>query len=451
MVRRNALLLWFCFLAVSGSLNVDSDFASVQKQASKIRGDIIGWRRALHSEPELMYQEHKTSKYIQGVLDSLGISFTAGWANNTRQDRIPGVGGTGVVADIGSGTPVVALRADIDALPIEEQIPSTTLPFRSQHAGRMHACGHDGHTSMLLGAAKLLKEVADELPGTVRLIFQPAEEGGAGAKRMREEGVLLGVSRLFGLHVWPALPSGSIGGRAGVTMAAADFFELDIVGKGGHGAMPHLGVDPVVAAAAVVQSLQSLVSRETDPRDSAVLSVTMLHAGDAFNVIPAKATLGGTIRALSEASLSLLRKRMLEVVESVATAHRCSLARFKFQPDPYPPTVNDPALWHWLGSPEVGIGKNGVAMHWDMEPTMGGEDFSFFAQDVPGAFVFLGQGSGKLEDSSGAGQEKYPTNTTVHSPRYVMDESVLDLGTALHAHFALRSLSSLRGSGSMEL
>ena len=355
------------------------------------------------------------------------------------------------MADIGSGTPVVALRADIDALPIEEQIPSTALPYRSKHAGRMHACGHDGHTSMLLGAAKLLKEVADELPGTVRLIFQPAEEGGAGAKRMREEGVLKGVSRVFGLHVWPALPSGSIGGRAGVTMAAGDFFELDIVGKGGHGAMPHLGVDPVVAAAAIVQSIQSLVSRETDPRDSAVLSITMLHAGDAYNVIPAKATLGGTMRALSEASLGLLRSRMLEVVESVATAHRCSVARLKFQPDPFPATVNDPGLWRWLGSPAVGIEKNGVPMHWDMEPTMGSEDFSFFAQDVPAAFVFLGQGSGKLEDGEGTRPEKYPTNTTVHSPRYVLDEGVLDLGTALHAHFALRSLSSLRGSGSTEL
>jgi len=414
------------------------DFAEVRGLAAELQQEIVTWRRALHAQPELMYQEYKTSAYIKEQLNSMGVAFTANWSKNTRQDRIPGDGGTGIVAEVGSGEPIVALRTDIDALPIAEETP---VPFRSQHEGRMHACGHDGHASMLLGAARLLKNLGTKVSGTVRLIFQPAEEGGAGAKRMREEGVLEGVSRIFGLHLWPDLPSGSIGGRAGVALAAGDFFQLRIVGKGAHGALPHKGIDPVTAAAAAVTSLQTIVSRETDPLEAAVISVTKMNAGDAFNVIPAEVTLGGTFRSLTENGLDFLRKRIVDVVTSIATAHLCSVEGVEFMPDSFAPTVNDPGVWKWLASPETDLNTN-LPMHWSHDPVMGSEDFGFYMQRVPGAFLFLGQGTGAGE---------IPTNVSVHSPMFNMDESVLHLGTALHVHIALRSLSLLKGSARTDL
>lgn len=432
------------------------DFGSVRAHAAALHDDIVSWRRELHRRPELMYQEFNTSLFIQDQLRQMGIQFSAGWGNNTRQDAaraIPGPGGTGVVAEIGTGRPpFVALRSDMDALPILEETP---VPFRSENSGRMHACGHDGHVSMLLGAAKLLQSVKQTLQGTVRLIFQPAEEGGAGAKRMLEEGVLNDVSRIFALHLWPGLPSGSIGGRAGVALAAGDFFEFRLVGRGAHGAMPHQGTDPVTAAAAVIQSFQTIVSRETDPLDAAVISVTKLHAGDAFNVIPSSAVLGGTIRSLSAQGLRFLRVRLEEVANAVAAAHKCTVEGLTFMPDAFPPTSNDPGLWSWLESPEVGIkdSMGGPPMHWQMKPTMGSEDFAFFAEQVPGAFVLLGQGSGRtsfetdlIERGNVIGKElvQVHTNTSLHNPRFHMDESVLHLGAALHSHFALRSLQSLQ-------
>eukprot|EP00931_Biecheleriopsis_adriatica_P040708 TRINITY_DN23325_c0_g1_i2.p1 TRINITY_DN23325_c0_g1~~TRINITY_DN23325_c0_g1_i2.p1 ORF type:complete len:456 (+),score=57.12 TRINITY_DN23325_c0_g1_i2:3-1370(+) len=450
--RVNCMLSCLFLIAFSSSAVYAKgvDFQSVRTQAAGIHEEIVSWRRELHKHPELMYQEHHTSRYIQEVLSHIGVSFTTGWSVNTRQDRIPGPGGTGVVAEIGSGKPpIVALRADIDALPITEETP---IPFKSENPGRMHACGHDGHASMLLGAAKLLSGHKKNLPGTVRLIFQPAEEGGAGAKRMLEEGVLKNVSRIFGLHVWPGLPTGSIGGRAGVTMAAGDFFEFRIIGKGAHGAMPHQGMDPITAAAAIVQSLQTLVARETDPLDAAVVSVTKLNSGDAFNVIPEVASIGGTIRALSVEGLEFLRKRLVEVAGHVALAHRCRIEDVKFMPDYFPPTKNDKELWQWVESPEVGIKQSAteLSMHWSMSPTMGGEDFSFYAQDVPGAFIFLGQGSGPgIVDAPQ--NMSFPTSTPVHSPRFNMDETVLDLGAALHTHLAMRSLEVLRDQRRSEL
>eukprot|EP00928_Gymnodinium_smaydae_P014559 TRINITY_DN15353_c0_g2_i1.p1 TRINITY_DN15353_c0_g2~~TRINITY_DN15353_c0_g2_i1.p1 ORF type:complete len:468 (+),score=43.50 TRINITY_DN15353_c0_g2_i1:51-1406(+) len=442
--------------AVASHLALAIEFEQVRGLAASLQDEIVGWRRHLHSQPELMYQEHKTSAFIQEQLAAMGVDFTTGWSKNTRQERIPGPGGTGVVAEIGRGDPIVALRADIDALPIEEETP---VSFRSQHAGRMHACGHDGHASMLLGAAKLLKSMDSILQGTVRLIFQPAEEGGAGAKRMCEEGVLRGVSRIFGLHLWPYLPSGSIGGRAGVTMAAGDFFELRIVGKGAHGAMPHKGVDPVTAAAAAITAVQTIVSRETDPLDSAVISVTKMNAGDAFNVIPAEVKLGGTMRSLTVSGMTFLRKRFLEVVTAIATAHQCTVEGIEFMPDPFAPTVTDPGVWNWLRSPEVALNTTaaGVPMHWALDPTMGSEDFGFYTEEVPGAFIFLGQGSAaeSMSVDSVAGKGTYsayfPSNVSLHSPRFNMDEKVLHLGAALHAHMAMRSLQSLAGQPSHEL
>merc|ERR1719458_180830 len=294
------------------------DFAGWQARARGLKSQIVSWRRELHRWPELGYQELKTSEFVQQTLRGMGLNFTAGWGKNTRQDRITGTGGTGIVVDIGTGEPpIVALRADLDGLPITERTP---VPFKSEEEGMMHACGHDGHTSMLLGAAKLLKTFRDErssggkspwpasLQGTIRLIFQPAEETGAGAARMVEEGVLQDVSRIFGLHLWPSLPSGTIGGRAGYVMGGEEDFDLIIAGRGAHGAMPHQGIDPIVAGSAVVQAVQMLVSRETDPLGSAVVSITIFQAGSAYNAIPSEVRLGGTLRALTVELLEMLKQ-----------------------------------------------------------------------------------------------------------------------------------------------
>eukprot|EP00927_Polykrikos_kofoidii_P036086 TRINITY_DN30504_c0_g1_i1.p1 TRINITY_DN30504_c0_g1~~TRINITY_DN30504_c0_g1_i1.p1 ORF type:complete len:444 (-),score=74.07 TRINITY_DN30504_c0_g1_i1:456-1787(-) len=418
-----------------------ADFSSIRSLAADIKHDIRGWRRDLHKIPELNYMEFKTSAYIKNVLDNVGLNYTGGWGVNTRKNRIPGPGGTGIVANVGTGAPpYVALRADFDGLPITE---STPVAFKSETDGLMHACGHDGHTSMLLGAGKLLKKLADEglVPGTVRLIFQPAEEGGGGAARMVEEGALQDVSRIFGLHLWPELPSGTLGGRSGYIMGGEEDFEFVIVGRGSHGAMPHQGIDPIVAGSAVVQALQMLVSRELSPLDSAVVSITMFQAGHAYNSIPKSAKLGGTIRALDIEALDKLKARFVDVVKHVVDYHRCELIDLLFSPDMYPPVKNDPAIWSWLQSPDAGVQELPLET---LPPTFASEDFSFYTSRVPGLFLFLGIGSGSDQNALG-----YPTNTSLHNPGYNMDEDVLPLGSALHAQLALRSLAALQGqSGS---
>ena len=416
----------------------------VRNVGARAASDIVSWRRTLHSAPELMYQEFETSRLVQTQLGAMGVNFTAGWGVNTRPDRIVGAGGTGVVAEIGHGQPIVALRADMDALPIQEE---TAVPFKSKNHGRMHACGHDGHTAMLLGAAKVLTTISKESPsaipasGTIRLIFQPAEEGGAGAKRMCEEGAIRDVKRVFGLHIWPTMPSGTLAGRPGLAMGAADNFDFRIHGRGGHGAMPHLSVDPVVAGTAVVQAAQAIISRNTDASDSAVISITKFHAGDAPNVIPAEAALGGTIRATSSEKLNALRARLMEVAETTARAYGCTVSNWTFMPDPFPPTINDANLWEWVVQ-EASTGPGAFPVV-TVPPTMGAEDFAFYAEEVPGAFVFLGQGTGHTTAAPVSGD--FPTNVSVHNPRFNMDENVLPLGSALLAHLALRSLESLSG------
>uniref|UniRef100_A0A7S2SSC7 Peptidase M20 dimerisation domain-containing protein n=1 Tax=Rhizochromulina marina TaxID=1034831 RepID=A0A7S2SSC7_9STRA len=428
------------------------DFEKLLKRAAapESRDFIVGLRRKLHENPELMYQEMETSATVQAALTELGVRFSTGWGRNTRQDRIPGQGGTGVVAEIGPGGrdsgPCVALRADMDALPVEEH---TSVPFKSKKQGLMHACGHDGHTAMLLGAARVLKEVEASGDwthgGTVRLIFQPAEEGGAGAKRMCEEGVLdqePKVQRCFGFHLWPTLGVGEIGGRPGTLLSSSDKFDLVITGKGGHAAMPHLAVDPVVTSSLIITAAQTLISRETSPLESSVVSFTKVEAGDAYNVIPNEVRLRGTLRSTTEEGLTRLRQRLLELVNHTCQAHYCELTEHQFAADYYPPTVNDPSLWSDFVEPVAGVASSSGRIT-EVPPTMGGEDFSFFAARVPSAFLLLGQGDVAAAEASTGASTPIDTTHSLHHPCFAINEDVLVTGAALHSHLALQSLKSL--------
>eukprot|EP00980_Cylindrotheca_fusiformis_P005929 scaffold1246_cov134-Cylindrotheca_fusiformis.AAC.21 len=431
--RRNEIVEGF----FSNEIHSDQLIKEIHEQATERYDSLVTMRRALHRHPELMYNEHDTSAYIQSSLKAMGIPFTNGWAVNTVPDRIPGTGGYGVVADIGTGgPPCVLLRADMDALPILEKTLGVD-DFKSTRDGKMHACGHDGHTTMLLGAASVLKEMEDSINGTIRLMFQPAEEGGAGSKRMIEEGVLSKYPKpqqAYGMHNnidCERIPSGSIASRPGTILAAAERFEILVAGVGGHAAMPHLTVDPIVAASSIVMNLQTLVSRTLSPLESGVCSITKFEAGDAFNVIPASALLRGTIRALSTETLLSLREKVEHVVTTTADVHGCNVT-VTYSPDFYPPTVNDADLFHEF-SKGVGALLSDSGELLDIEPTMGAEDFGFVAEQIPSTFFLLGQGSG-IEP---------PTNYGLHHPHFALDESVLPRGVELHVNLALRSLKKL--------
>eukprot|EP00591_Stephanopyxis_turris_P009355 CAMPEP_0195515508 /NCGR_PEP_ID=MMETSP0794_2-20130614/6550_1 /TAXON_ID=515487 /ORGANISM="Stephanopyxis turris, Strain CCMP 815" /LENGTH=536 /DNA_ID=CAMNT_0040643939 /DNA_START=13 /DNA_END=1624 /DNA_ORIENTATION=+ len=405
-------------------------------------------RRSLHRHPELMYQESHTSETIQTILTELNIPYSTGWAKNTHEDAYPGTGGYGIVAHIGTqseGDPCIILRADMDALPIAESTPYIES-YKSRSAGKMHACGHDGHVTMLLGAAALLKGMEASIArGTVRLVFQPAEEGGAGGKRMVEEGVIRmspAARAAFGMHVWPALPTGAIASAKGALLAAAETYEVVVQGVGGHAAMPHQTIDPVVASSALVMSLQHIVSRGISPLESGVVSVTQISAGDgAFNVIPSKAVIRGTVRALSTEMLMDLRERVKHVAEATSLVYGCN-ATVTFSPDYYPPTVNDGDLFDYF-SKDVGalVSKDGYVR--DIEPTMGGEDFAFLAEKIPSTFFLIGQGSG------GDNASHLPdTDYGLHHPSFALDEHVLPIGVQLHVNLAIRSLKALSDGGS---
>lgn len=376
---------------------------------------IVDLRRQLHRHPELMYEEIRTSQLVCDTLTELSIPFERGIAE------------TGVVATLGSGeSPCVALRADMDALPIQEQ---ADVSFRSEVDGKMHACGHDCHTAMLLGAAKLLSERKSELRGTVKLLFQPAEEGGAGGMKMRNAGVLDAprVERIFGLHVWPPLPTGTIGSRPGTFLAAAGEIAVTIRGDGGHAAKPHLCIDPVVTSAKVITELQSIISRELDPLDSGVISITTIHGGEAYNVIPPDVHLRGTIRALTMDRFRWLQERSKTVISNIAAANGCE-ADISFPGNDYPPTVNDAAVWESVQNfAGKMLGHDAIQ---EVPATMGGEDFAFYTEEVPGCFVALGIRNEELGCTFG-----------VHHPQFKVDESALPIGAALHTAFALQALN----------
>jgi len=382
----------------------------------EIAPEIAAIRRDIHAHPELRFEEARTSALVADLLEKWGYRLTRG------------LGGTGIVGSLSNGSSQrsVGLRADMDALPLQEH---NTFAHTSRHAGKMHACGHDGHTAMLLAAAQYLAETR-EFDGTVHLIFQPAEEGGAGAKRMIDDGLFerCPCDAVFGMHNWPGIPVGSFGLRAGPMMASSNEFEITVTGKGAHAAMPNLGVDSILIACQIAQGLQLLISREKKPIDTAVISITQIHAGDAFNVIPNEAVLRGTVRTFTIEVLDQIEAGMKRVAENIASAFNAQI-KFEFHRN-YPPTVNHPDETVFAASVMDGIvGADNVIR--DREPTMGAEDFAFMLLERPGAYVFIGNGDGAHRD---AGHGLGPC--MLHNPSYDFNDALIPLGATYWARLA---------------
>ncbi|MCB9838644.1 MAG: amidohydrolase [Phycisphaeraceae bacterium] len=382
------------------------------------RERLTSLRRDLHRIPELGYQERLTSERVRAELDEIGVEYVDGLA-----------GGTGVLAHLPAtreGGRPVALRADMDALPIVEQ---TGVAHASTHEGRMHACGHDGHTAILVGVARALSWLGHR-PNPVTLIFQPAEEGGGGGKRMCEDGALDGsrigppIERIFGLHGWPDLGLGRVATRPGELLAATDQFSITIRGRQAHAAMPHLGIDPIVASAQCVTALQTIASRATDPLDSVVCTVAAFHAGTtAHNVIPEEARLLGTVRTLRDNVRALARERLHELVHYTARAHGCH-ATIDYV-EGYPVTWNDPALTEgWFGSMREVFGAERVGVV--ERPIMGGEDFSYYGKVIPATFFLLGL--------CPEGRGSYPK---LHTPGFDFNDDAIPVGVEAMCSLAL--------------
>lgn len=364
------------------------------------REELTAIRRDIHMHPELAYEETRTSDIVAEQLQSYGIEIQRGLAK------------TGVVGTLKAGTAnkSIALRADMDALPIHE---ANDFGHRSVHDMKMHACGHDGHTTMLLGAAKYLSATR-EFDGIVHFIFQPAEEGAGGARVMIEEGLFdkFAIAAVYGMHNWPLLGVGKFAMRSGPLMAAADTFDIVVTGQGTHAAMPHTGLDPVPIGAEIVSALQTLVSRTTDPLDSAVLSVTQFQAGDAYNVIPETATLRGGVRTLREDTRQTMEAAMERIVSGICDAHG---ARYDFTyTRGYPPTVNaEEETANAAAAAADVVGKDNVQT--DIAPVMGSEDFAYMLEKKPGSYIFIGNGTGE-------------GSCMVHNPGYDFNDEILTVG-----------------------
>lgn len=402
--------------STSASNTIEQAIAADHERLTALRHD-------LHRNPELSNREHETSARIELELRELGLEIKTGLASN----------GTGVIAYLpatAATSETIALRADIDALPITE---ATGKRYASTNPGVMHACGHDGHTAILLGAARALASL-DARPHNVLFVFQPAEEDGGGAEVMCEQGVLRGsaggglgepVTRIFGLHGWPRMPLGSVGTRSGPLMASTDDFDVRIIGKGGHAAMPHLATDPIVAASAIVTALQTLASRSVNPCDAGVVTVGQFKAGTANNIIPESARLVGTIRALTDETRATLAERFRAVVESTAAAHGCA-AEIDWLPG-YPVTSNDNACAaHVLDIARRTLGNSAVEVV--PEASMGGEDFSYYGRHVPACFFLLGLAP------EGADVESLPL---LHQPGFDFNDDALPVGVRMMCALAL--------------
>ncbi|MET0981327.1 MAG: M20 aminoacylase family protein [Telluria sp.] len=367
-------------------------------------------RRDLHAHPELSYEEQRTSDVVVARLAEWGIPV------------VRGLGKTGVVGIIKNGTSAraIGLRADMDALPMQEV---NTFDHASRHPGKMHACGHDGHTAMLLGAAHYLSRHRN-FDGTVYLIFQPAEEGGAGARKMIEDGLFeqFPMDAVYGMHNWPGLPAGSFGVIPGPMMASSNEFRVVIKGKGAHAAQPHRGIDPVMIAVQAAQAWQMIISREKNPLETAVLSITQIHAGSATNVIPDEAVLIGTVRTFSTEVLDLIERRMEEIANGVAAAFNASVD-FGFKRN-YPPLINHPEQTAFAVEAMRNV-AGAANVNTAVEPTMGAEDFAFMLQAKPGCYVFIGNGDG---DHRAGGHGLGPCQ--LHNGSYDFNDQLLPIGAS---------------------
>ena len=376
---------------------------NIRSEIKDIEKNIIDWRRDFHQYPELGFDEHRTSKIIGETLKEMGLAPQMN------------VGKTGVTADLSFGDgPTIALRADMDALPMQE---ASGLDFSSKHDGVMHACGHDGHMAMLLGAAKVLTQNGDSFNGTVRFIFQPAEEGAGGARYMIEDGCLDGVDEIYGIHVWNYQPVGEVGITDGPVLAAADMFEINIKGIGGHGAAPQGTVDAVVVTSHLVQALQTIVSRNTNPLESTVVTIGTINGGHNFNIIADEVTLSGTARAYTEENRNLIKTRMAEIIDGVAKTFGAEIS-FDYE-DGYPPTINhtDPVNKVLKAAERVVGEKAGMPYL-----SMGGEDFSYYLQKIPGCFFFVGS----------APNDQKLFETPHHCSHFTMDERALLVGPSIY-------------------
>jgi amidohydrolase len=391
-------------------------------QIRAFRDEMTAWRRDIHAHPETAFEEHRTSDVVAGMLSAFGLEVHRGLAS------------TGVVGTlrVGTGKRTIGLRADLDALHIQEQ---NDFAHRSIHPGRMHACGHDGHMTMLLGAAKYLAATR-EFDGTVHFIFQPAEENEGGGRAMVEQGLFekFPCDSVYGLHNWPGMPVGQFGVMSGPMMASFDIFEIAVGGRGAHAAMPHDGIDPVVAASAAVQALQTIASRSINPVDAAVVTVTQFHAGDTWNVIPAQALLRGTTRAFSPDVQVAIESGIRRVMAGIdATYGTISAVRYERR---YPPTINSPreAAVAAEAIAKV-VGEENVLS--DLQPTMGAEDFAFMLQARPGCYVWMGNGPGE-------------SGCRLHNPRYDFNDECLPIGASYWAKLVEHVLARESRGGSRE-
>ncbi len=373
------------------------------KEIKLLHDEMTEWRRDIHQHPELKFEENRTSDLVAAKLEEFGIEIHRGLAK------------TGVVGTIRNGDgPSIGLRADMDALPLEEK---NTFKHASSNPGKMHACGHDGHTAMLLGAAKHLA-CSKNFKGTVNLIFQPAEEGGGGGELMIKEGLfeMFPVDSVYGLHNWPGMPAGTFGVGSGPIMAAADMFDLTINGRGGHAALPDQCIDPIVVASQVVSALQTITSRNTHPVDSVVITVTQIHAGDAYNVIPDSVQMHGTVRTFQTETREKIPSSMLRVAEGVCAAYgtTCELNYMSG----YPATINSVPETEISAKAVVDLlGEDKIILN--PTPSMGAEDFSYMLEARPGCYVWLGIGPGKGE-----------AGCMLHSSRYDFNDDVLPTGAS---------------------
>jgi hippurate hydrolase len=386
----------------------------ILNRASEMHDEITAWRRELHQMPEILFDVVRTAAFVENKLRSFGVD-----------EVVTGLGRTGVVALIrgnGGPGPTIGLRADMDALPLTE---ISGKDWASKTQGKMHACGHDGHTAMLLGAAKYLAETRN-FAGSIAVIFQPAEEGGGGGREMVKDGMMekFAISEVYGMHNMPGMPIGTFATRNGPIMAATDEFTIAIRGRGAHAAMPSKGIDPVLIAAHIITSLQSIVSRTTDPFDSTVVSVTKMQGGTAHNVIPDEAHLGGTIRTLTPESREFSQTRLRQIAEGVATAHGAEAKVVIHQG--YPVTVNHPG--QTKAAVAVAEQIAGAALvNAEATPTMGGEDFSYMLNARPGNFIFIGNG-----DTAG-----------LHNPRYDFNDEIIPYGVSYWVRLAETRLAEI--------